>query len=346
MSNNQAPRLPLTAGFGATREALWRAFGREPAVKAAWALTMLSEYRLVQLSRYSIRVASVGLESVPIEDRSAVKDEYLKNSIQQYLYTIENCSATRAVEEKLRKDRDPQLSVLSKMSDNLTFEELNVRSGIYMYLSGTPRENREWMEIDREFLGYEPRPPPKELEKEIMSLIYTARAHFFKFTEVPPNPPVRFPEPKRTFQTVESVADLLDKYVGPRTRMYEIVRYTLTQPRDVEIPSYAEIAEEAEDVLRTLAHLGAKVEYVLSSLILNGYRLDATAQLGLSDEEREHLERLLDAPFRRVALLVAYGKVGDLRKMIQKLNREAFGFSTAVPKAYVESRPDIRRVLG
>lgn len=346
MSGQQEARLPLTAGFGATRETLWKAFGDEEAVRAAWALTLLSEYRLLQLSRRSVRFEPVRLEKVPVEDKSVVGHEFLKNLLPQYAYSSWEHYTIESIYEKRRKETgDWRLDDYFKnmlrpiMSGILTMDYL-----MNCLLKGeAPPEGDE----DAKLLGFELKDFPRDRADEIKSMMLSITKMFSPYITIDPKSiTVQFPPPERNFSRLVEVADILDKYVGPRTRMYEIARYRKTPAGELRAPSYADVEREAEELLRRLAPLGAKVEYVLSSLAVNGYKVGVTEQMEIPAEEKERLERLLDRPFWRVALIIAYGRVCNLRSLLQKLNREAFTSGTGVPKAYVKSRPSARVLLG
>lgn len=348
--------LPLTAGFGVTREALWRVFVTEQAVKPAWALTLLSEYRLLQLSRYFVGGVSVVLEPTPVNMQTAVSSEFVRNVLQQHFYNLEDVKATyeyRApYEERRYMLEENERKIYYLLSDIIV--SLEAMSGppnrlywlVKAYYEGQVEKMIRPQEV--EMFG-RPDPNPNVAEKDVVLGIidYSSDKVCFRFIKPQEkNYPVKPPEPNKTFKSVVELADFFDKYVGAKTKMYEIVRFSKKWTEKPKPPSYEEVSEEAGELVKMLAHLGAKVEYVLSFLALNGYKIGVTGQLEVPTEEKKYLETLLDEPFKRAAIVMAYGRVGDIKQLIRRLNREAFTYTTAVPRAYLESRPDIRKVLG
>ncbi|MEM4787872.1 MAG: hypothetical protein QXV28_07835, partial [Ignisphaera sp.] len=92
--------LPVATNFGAKREDIWRAYENEKAVKAAWALTLLSEYRLIQLKRYGIIAKRVELKPVEVETNATIDDELLSDLFLLYLWRLWQKKEVKPIMEK------------------------------------------------------------------------------------------------------------------------------------------------------------------------------------------------------------------------------------------------------
>lgn len=337
MTQVQEPYLPLTANFGVKREAILKCYRVENAVRAAWALTLLSEYRLIQLSRYSINVARVELKPVVRNEQPLIRDEILRDLALQKLWIgfekkILEADAKKVKDEKPAVDPNTEFGRIGEAS-------YTIERAVISRLLGTEKEKDDLLALF-DSLGYNMRvaadeQSKKEFEKMFKNIIrqYAPETEYGKYIN------------KMRFTDLVKLADMFDKVFGRESKLFKIVEYSRTVS-EFKIPNI-DVNKEADEVLKMLAPLGAKVEYVLSTLILNGYRKGITEGVeGLGSEERAYLEELLDTPFRRVALIIAYSRVGDIKRILQKLQREAFHHTTAVPKAYIESEVDLRRVIG
>lgn len=364
MSQAQDVYLPVAAGFGVKRDDIWRVYEVEKAVRAAWALTMLSEYRLIQLKKYGVNVKQVALKPVDMDAEPSVGDELLADLLllfmwnrwqyEQYRSAMNN--EIKRKEEELKyaydyeKDQAKQeiIEKYNELSKDVLEIMTRVRNLALEYIErGEEAFKPERIDGFRRLIldmGYKPKkrfdePKKRELYEYVKEFTdpskdmysYGWRGFFFP----------------RNFENIMSLADELDKFLGRRSKLIQVSKYTLESVEDLQIPSYEEIEREAEELLNRLAYLGGRLEYVISSLAVEGYRKGVTEGIeGLEPSEKAYLEELLDTPFKRVALILAYGKIGNVKRIIQRLNREAFTFSTSTPVAYLKSNVDVRKVFG
>ncbi|MEM1877074.1 MAG: hypothetical protein QXH21_09875 [Ignisphaera sp.] len=368
MSQEQDIYLPVATNFGAKREDIWRAYEDEKAVKAAWALTLLSEYRLIQLKRYGVIAKRVDLKPIEFDVKSTIDDELLVDLLLLFAWVTWQLEATRSMIEKLRQMKSSNSEKIYKQIEKLQ-QSLEVMKNLqyklyYMiwdYINSSGKKYYyNYMDYNnifqhmknednniRKYLdplsGYKPKNWDNETkQKELSKLI----EKFVKLDGVSKSEWREF-FINNDFDSLMELADKLDQLLGRKSKIIQIPIYRVEAVGDIEIPSYEEIEKEADELLKKLAHLGGKLEYVLSSLVVNGYRKGVTNGIeGLDESEKTYLEELLDTPFKRVALIIAYGRIRSLKKIIQRLNRESFICRTSVPIAYLESRVDVRRILG
>jgi len=372
LSQEQDIYLPIATNFGAKREDIWRAYEDEKAVKAAWALTLLSEYRLIQLKRYGIIAKRVELKPVEVETNATIDDELLIDLFLLYIGRMWQKKEVKRivkknVEELKNKGNYSEAYELERKFDNYLSKIRNQQYSIYkiaqMYI-----ENGENLFNVYKFYDcaniFEALGVSRKSEVENCSELFIKSGYRLKNLDNEEKKKKLYEIFKKlyekdddndwdnmlwrySFSGVVELADELDQLLGMKSKMLHMPIYRVEAVGELEIPSYEEIEKEASELMKKLAHLGGKLEHVLSSLVVNGYRKGVADGIeGLSELEKAYLEELLDTPFKRVALILAYGKIGGLRKIIQRLNREAFLCKTSVPVAYLESRIDLKKVFG
>lgn len=372
MSQEQDVYLPVAANFGARREDIWRAYEDEKAVKAAWALTLLSEYRLVQLKKYGVTAKRVELKPVEVETNATIDDELLSDLFLLYLWRMWQKTETKLVVEKnveeLRSkgNHAEAYSLEVKLRDFLAKireQQYSIYKIAYKYLEKGEKLFNEYGFYDCvnafEALGVSTKSGVEKCKELFIKSGYRLKnldneekkkkiyEIFEKLYEKGDDNDWKYMLQGYSFSGVVKLADELDQLLGMKSRMLHMPIYKVEAVGELEVPSYEEVEREAGELLKRLAHLGGKLEHVLSSLAVNGYRKGVTDGIeGLGEPEKAYLEELLDTPFRRVALILAYGKIGSLKRIIQRLNREAFLCKTSVPVAYLESRVDLKKVFG
>ncbi|MEM1694220.1 MAG: hypothetical protein QW456_08425, partial [Ignisphaera sp.] len=119
MSQEQDIYLPVATNFGAKREDIWRAYEDEKAVKAAWALTLLSEYRLIQLKRYGVIAKRVDLKPIEFDVKSTIDDELLADLLLLFAWVTWQLEATRSMIEKLRQMKSSNSEKIYKQIEKL-----------------------------------------------------------------------------------------------------------------------------------------------------------------------------------------------------------------------------------
>jgi len=367
LSQEQCIYLPIATNSGARRDDIWRAYEVEKAVKSAWALTLLSEYRLIQLKRYGIIAKRVDLKPIEFDVKSTIDDELLADLLLLFAWNTWQIEEARSMLEKLRQMKNSNsekiykrieklqksLEVLKDLQHRLYFMIWNYinSSGksnymgcinIFQHMKNEDNNTRKCFDPFSES-GYKPKSWDNEAkQKELSKLI----EKFVKLDGVSKSEWREF-FTNKNFDSLMELADKLDQLIGRKSKIIQIPIYRVEAVGDIEIPSYEEIEKEADEILKKLGHLGGKLEYILSSLIVEGYRKGVVNGIeGLDESEKTYLEELLDTPFKRVALIIAYGRISSLRKIIQRLNRETFTCRTSVPIAYLESRVNVRRILG
>ena len=374
MSQEQDIYLPVAAGFGARREDIWRAYEVEKAVRAAWALTLLSEYRLVQLKKYGVTAKRVELKPVEVEVNSTMDDELLADLFLLYLWRKWQKTETKLIVEKNveelknKGNHAEAYSLEVKLRDFLAKirdQQYSIYKIAYMYLEKGEKLFNEYGFYDCanafEALGVSTKSGVENCKELFIKSGYrlknlgsedSKKKVYEIFKNLHESDAAGYTEWaemlwSRSFPDVVRLADKLDQLLGMKSRMLRMPIYKVEAVGELEVPSYEEVEREAGELLKRLAHLGGKLEHVLSSLAVNGYRKGVTDGIeGLGEPEKAYLEELLDTPFRRVALILAYGKIGSLKRIIQRLNREAFLCKTSVPVAYLESRVDLKKVFG
>lgn len=152
-----------------------------------------------------------------------------------------------------------------------------------------------------------------------------------------------FKEPLYFYEASKLLKDELgseDKYVAI-TPYTPVVTELNISPEDL-----AHVDRLATKLLSTLAPLGSRVEAELRKLIFSGYRSGIAETIdGIGEEERKFIEELLDKPFDRVALIKAYGKVADVKKLIFKILSEIYSWKTAKPEIMRRKIPVLTSIM-
>jgi len=175
--------------------------------------------------------------------------------------------------------------------------------------------------------------PPVEGDPELAEAFY---CEFIQNRELR----YRYCYPRRYDERIEKIKDMVeaakeernyDLMVGAAAKANELLG---TRDGFVEIPSYRPVIteaalprEEAEKVVELgervadiFAKLGGRAEAELRKLVFSGYKegiLDTIE--GLTDEEKRFLEDVIGDPIRRAALLFAYKRVGNYKRLLPKI---------------------------
>lgn len=120
----------------------------------------------------------------------------------------------------------------------------------------------------------------------------------------------------------------------------QVMDLNLTK-KDVEI-----IEKTGEKIANMLAKLGGRAEAELRKLIFTGYREDTVDTIeGLTDEEKEFLKNILRKPFQRVALIYAYRQVGNIKKLIYRIQQTIYQKYRYKPQEYSDRLPILDAIM-
>jgi len=262
--NQYSYGIPFDGRFPISRDRLQS--DPDPVAESLWLSSLMTEYKLVLLSKYGI-----GGVGVKLEEKKETKTFKLGRDFELLDLGLNAVSASAAKEG----DYD---AIILKILEKTRKEE----SEVLTYIK----------------YGYE-----------------TRRIHYFI-----------------------TACEMLEKLEYPLSKSVRLHRYEpQASPLTLSSEEYSAVQETATKVLESLKKLGERAEPTLLTLIFSGYRKGITAGIeGLNDQEREFLEGLLDTPFRRAALIVAYGKAYDLKKLIFKITNKIMPSTTFTPYLLVE----------
>ena len=114
--------------------------------------------------------------------------------------------------------------------------------------------------------------------------------------------------------------------LGSKDGYVEIVPYKL-EVAEYRVPeeTIERIREHVDKLTSVFAKLGGRAEAELWKLIFSGYREGIVDTIeGITEEEKKYLKDLLNKPFERVALIIAYRQMGNPKKLFIKMLRTVY----------------------
>jgi len=126
---------------------------------------------------------------------------------------------------------------------------------------------------------------------------------------------------KRDYSYMISAAEKANELLGSKDGFVEIPLFKVRAvweaiPRD-EAVKVVELGAKVADIF---TKLGGRAEAELQKLIFSGYKEGILNTIeGLTEEDKKFLQGVLEEPLHRAALLFAYKKVGNYKKLLPKI---------------------------
>lgn len=141
--------------------------------------------------------------------------------------------------------------------------------------------------------------------------------------------------------------EILTKLYGDSGDIVSIPLYNLeAKELNITQQDYKRVEEISNELLRTLSPLGGRVRAELWKLIFSGYKQGITSTIeGLSDDERNYIEKLLDTPFDRASLIIAYGKIANIRNLLMKMTSTVINRTSVTPKILIDTAPPLTKIM-
>jgi len=126
---------------------------------------------------------------------------------------------------------------------------------------------------------------------------------------------------RRNYNYMSSAAKKANEAFGTKDGFVEIPRFKpITAWEALPREEAEKVVELGNKVADIFTKLGGRAEAELQKLIFSGYKEGILNTIeGLTEEEKKFLESVLEDPLRRAALLFAYKRVGNYKKLLPKI---------------------------
>jgi len=132
---------------------------------------------------------------------------------------------------------------------------------------------------------------------------------------------VKIARERHNYEFMVAAAKKANELLGTRDGIVEIPAYTVNRNEVILPREEAErIVSLGEKIAEIFVRLGGRASVELEKLIFSGFKKGIVNTIeGITDDEKMFLESVLEDPLSRAALLFAYKKVGNYKKLLSKI---------------------------